>query len=392
MGLNRKVIDSTVVACMLLAITAITAVDSKPVVPEQELTAIETESSVAGVIGEFADIQASTEVVFGSVSREKTQTVTVAAAAVETKEEEPQLTEEEKEWSNKLMANVEDALNVRTQADENAELAGKLHRGDRAEIVEQLSGWTHIVSGNVDGYVKTEYCLTGTDALNFAKEVCGEKATVLTQGLRIRQNPSEDSEVYASASEGEKLTVKTEEPAQDGWVTVDYNGSTAYVKAEYVQTAIAYSAGITIEEEQEQIRKAEEEKAAKAAAQKKQAAVTQNASVAASVDEVTLLGAIIQCEAGSECYDGMVAVGAVVMNRVRSGAFPSSIQGVIYQSGQFTPAGSGSLANRIASGVSGTCIQAAQQALGGYDNTGGALYFRRAGAHAGTVIGNHVFY
>ena len=392
MGLNRKVIDSTVVACMLLAITAITAVDSKSVVPEQELTAIETESSVAGVIGEFADIQASTEAVFGSVSMEKTQTVTVAAAAVETKEEEPQLTEEEKEWSNKLMANVEDALNVRTQADENAELAGKLHRGDRAEIVEQLSGWTHIVSGNVDGYVKTEYCLTGTDALNFAKEVCGEKATVLTQGLRIRQNPSEDSEVYASAYEGEKLTVKTEEPAQDGWVTVDYNGSIAYVKAEYVQTAIAYSAGITIEEEQEQIRKAEEEKAAKAAAQKKQAAVTQNASVAASVDEVTLLGAIIQCEAGSECYDGMVAVGAVVMNRVRSGAFPSSIQGVIYQSGQFTPAGSGSLANRIASGVSGTCIQAAQQALGGYDNTGGALYFRRAGAHAGTVIGNHVFY
>ena len=85
--------------------------------------------------------------------------------------------------------------------------------------------------------------------------------------------------------------------------------------------------------------------------------------------------------------------GAVVMNRLRSGAYPSSISGVIYQSGQFPPAGRGMVASIAANGPKGSCVQAAQQALGGSDNTGGATCFSRASSgRAGVVIGNHVFY
>lgn len=402
MRLNKRVIESAVVAGMLMVVTTVTAVSS-PV--EEKSSEIQVENNgIAGITSELATIQASTELDLRpeTVSVEKAFAVMVAEAGSRNEEaeqvaeeaaEEPELTPEEQEWSSKLMANVEGALNVRMQPDENAELAGKLHRGDRADIVEQLEGWTHVVSGNVDGYVKTEYCIVGTDALNFAKEECGMKATVLTTGLRVRQNPSEDAEVYAQTAEGDKLDVKTDAESVDGWVTVNYNGNTAYVKAEYVTVSIGYGTGITIEEEQELIRKAAEEEAAKKAAKQKKAAVSQNASVAASVDDVTLLGALIQCEAGSECYEGQVAVGAVVMNRVRSGAYPSSIYNVIYQSGQFSPAGSGKVAATIANGVSGTCIQAAQQALSGYDNTGGALYFRNVSSgKTGYVIGNHVFY
>ena len=135
------------------------------------------------------------------------------------------------------------------------------------------------------------------------------------------------------------------------------------------------------------------EEAAKKAAQTTTTMVTQNASVAANCDEVTLLAALIQCEAGSECYEGQLAVGAVVMNRLRSGAYPSSLYDVIYQSGQFTPAGNGKVASVISSGVSGSCLQAAQEALSGVDNTGGALSFRRTSSgQAGVVIGNHVFF
>lgn len=68
------------------------------------------------------------------------------------------------------------------------------------------------------------------------------------------------------------------------------------------------------------------------------AGTVQNSAVAASVDDVTLLAALIQCEAGNECYEGQLAVGAVVMNRVRSGRYAGSIYGVIYQAGQFPPA------------------------------------------------------
>lgn len=410
MRLNKRVIESTVVAGMLIVVTAVTAVSS-PVAEKGSEVQVDN-NGIAGITSELAAMQTATDQAekAETVSVQKSVAVMVAEARdiIEEAEEEieeteaeiekaaveeaePELTPEEQEWSSKLMADVDGALNVRVQPDENAELAGKLHRGDRADIIEQLDGWTHVVSGNVEGYVKTDYCVVGTDALNFAIEECGMKATVLTTGLRVRQNPSEDSEVYAQTAEGDKLDVKTDAESVEGWVTVNYNGDTAYVKAEYVEVKIGYGTGITIEEEQEMIRRVAEEEAARKAAEQKKAAVSQNAAVAASVDDVTLLGALIQHEAGYECYEGQVAVGAVVMNRVRSGAFPSSVSDVIYQSGQFTTAAQ--LAPTIANGVKASCIQAAQQALSGYDNTGGALYFRniRSGI-AGYVIGNHVFF
>lgn len=105
-----------------------------------------------------------------------------------------------------------------------------------------------------------------------------------------------------------------------------------------------------------------------------------------------LLGAIIQCEAEGESYEGKLAVGSVVLNRVKSSYFPSTISGVIYQSGQFSPVASGRLAYRLEAGVNSTCLQAAQEVLNG-NITLSCLYFRRnTGAIQGTVIGNHVFY
>ena len=101
---------------------------------------------------------------------------------------------------------------------------------------------------------------------------------------------------------------------------------------------------------------------------------------------------MIQCEAGGECYEGQLAVGAVVMNRVRAG-YAGSISGVIYQSGQFTPATNGTMASVLANGVSGSCIQAAQEAISGVDNVNGATSFRNAGSGIpGIVIGNQVFF
>jgi spore germination cell wall hydrolase CwlJ-like protein len=89
----------------------------------------------------------------------------------------------------------------------------------------------------------------------------------------------------------------------------------------------------------------------------------------------------------------MVGVGAVVMNRVKSGAYPNSIYGVIYASGQFTPAMSGKVARVYESGnVPEKCVQAATAALAGETTVGGATYFRRATGHAGYVLGDHVFW
>lgn len=105
-----------------------------------------------------------------------------------------------------------------------------------------------------------------------------------------------------------------------------------------------------------------------------------------------LLGAIIQCESEGEPYAGKLAVGSVVLNRVKSSYFPNTISGVIYQSGQFSPVASGRLAYRLQAGVNNECLQAAQEVLNG-NITLNCLYFRRNnGIIQGTVICNHVFY
>ena len=98
-------------------------------------------------------------------------------------------------------------------------------------------------------------------------------------------------------------------------------------------------------------------------------------------------------ESNRSSRDGMVAVGSVVMNRVRSQAYPNSVSGVIYQGGQFSPVASGRLATVLGSGLtSASCSQAAQEVLNG-NITNGYLHFRQNnGVIEGSVIGNHVFY
>lgn len=296
------------------------------------------------------------------------------------------------EWATRLMPNVEEYLNIRAEASEEAELLGKLRKGDAADIIERGEEWSKISSGSVEGYVKNEYCVFDDAAEAMAYEQGTVYATSLTGGLRVRAeaNSAEETGIVDVLGEGDKLKVDMEAEAPEGWVAVQCSDTTAYVSAEYVSVELKLGKAISIEEERAAIQKAQEEAAKKK--QKSSGGTSQKEAVAASYDDVTLLGALIQCEAGGESYEGQLAVGAVVMNRLRSG-YAGSISGVIYQSGQFTPASSGALANVLARGVSGSCLAAAQAAIGGADNVAGATHFRSASSgQAGIVIGNHVFY
>lgn len=132
---------------------------------------------------------------------------------------------------------------------------------------------------------------------------------------------------------------------------------------------------------------------AEAAAAKKKEIASANQAVIADADDLRLMAALIYCEAGSEPYEGKLAVGAVVMNRVRSGAYPNSVSGVIYASGQFTPAVNGKVARVYNNGkIPESCYQAAQEAMAGASNVGDATHFRRAGNHDGILIGHQVFW
>lgn len=341
--------------------------------------------------GDLTEMSADVEDADTAVQAENAASDTETDVSTETACSEQ--TEEEEIWQNRLMADVNDYLYVRASADADAEIVGKLYKGDVAEIQEEGSGWTHVASGNVDGYVNNDYCVTGTEALAYAQQNFDTEAEVLTNGLRIRSEADENASVITAVSEGTTLKVDSDVETDDQWIAVVYGGTTRYVSADYVTTSLALGEGVTIEEEQAELARIAEEEAAKKAAQVTEVTTVQNAAVEATVDDVTLLAAIIQCEAGNEVYEGQLAVGAVVMNRVRSGGYPSTVHDVIYQKSQFPPAGAGSVANVAAKGPKQSCLQAAQEALNGTDNTGGATCFRRASSgHAGVVIGNHVFY
>lgn len=117
------------------------------------------------------------------------------------------------------------------------------------------------------------------------------------------------------------------------------------------------------------------------------------AELLAKSEEVRMMAAMIQCEAGNQEFEGQVAVGAVIMNRVKSTGYPNTIQEVIMQPNQFGPSDSQLFADLLANDtIKDTCREAAKQAFSGVDNVGGALHFRRAGSKEGLVIGNHVFY
>ena len=128
----------------------------------------------------------------------------------------------------------------------------------------------------------------------------------------------------------------------------------------------------------------------KAAEEAKRLAEEQAAREAAAQAEKELLASLIFCEAGNQPYEGQVAVGAVVMNRVKSGVYPDTISDVIYQSGQFTPAMTGWLDTVLAnSGYTDSAMQAAEDALAGSNPVGDCLYFSTGGG--GYQIGDHYF-
>lgn len=297
--------------------------------------------------------------------------------AVVVEDEEEQETASE---SKIVMANVKNALNVRSDANENAEKIGKLYKDCGGYIIERKDGWTKLQSGNIIGWASDEYLLFGEEAEALANDVGRTIATVNTETLRVRKEPGTDAGVYGLLPKGEVVEVLDD--SEEEWICIDYEGNDGYISAEYVTVDFQIDAGETMEEI-----KAREEAEREAKRHVNYGEYTTDA------DTTLLLAALIQCEAGGESYEGQVAVGAVVMNRVRSSAYPDSIHGVIYASGQFTPALNGKVNARYESGrISDSCRKAAEEAISGVSNVGDCTHFKRNNGRDGIVIGNHVFY
>ena len=147
-------------------------------------------------------------------------------------------------YNNLGIAEVSNHLNIREKP-VDGNLVGKMSNHAACEVLDIEDGWAHIRSGKVEGYVSTEFLLTGPKALLMAQEVIEPVAVVGGDGLKVREQPSLNTPVITFVSKGEELIVLDQ---LDGWVKVDLDGEEAYVSADYVTVEDRLQTAVTMKD------------------------------------------------------------------------------------------------------------------------------------------------
>ncbi len=148
-------------------------------------------------------------------------------------------------YTNLGVAQVDGNLNVRKEPSIEAEIVGKMPNNAGCEILGVEGEWTKIQSGKVEGYVKSEYLLTGEAALAKAAEVKQTIATVNTTTLRVRQEPNTESKIMTTVPKGEELEVIE---IADDWITINMDNDKAYVSSGYVDISVELAKAQTMTE------------------------------------------------------------------------------------------------------------------------------------------------
>ena len=179
------------------------------------------------------------------------------------------LSEEEEGFKNLVIAKVTNYVNVRDIPSEEGEIVGKLYDKSVGTFIEEENGWYKISSGSVEGYVKGEFCVTGDDAVELAKEVGTRIATVTTTTLYVREQPDLDAKVLGMVPIEDELIVIEE---LDGWVKVNVEEGDGYISTDYATLSTEFVKAESIEEEKARLAKEQAAiDAAKKAAAKKAA-------------------------------------------------------------------------------------------------------------------------
>ena len=149
-------------------------------------------------------------------------------------------------YTNIGIAEVESGnLNVRAEASTNGKVVGKMPKGSACEVLENFPdiGWAHIKSGEVEGYVSTEFLLMGPDAKLRANELVRTVVVADTDGLRVRDEASTDGAVFTQVPQGEELDYVA---TLEGWYQVDIDGESVYVSAEYAHVEERLDTAVTM--------------------------------------------------------------------------------------------------------------------------------------------------
>ena len=344
---------------------------------------------------------------------------------------------------------AKDMLDIHAEANTASAVIGQVMEDGHVAILAKYNDWVQIQAGEIAGWVPAENLVeteisneeavaaneqviaerTGATASEdefFAEEEVQQDETAALQAEASEAAQNEIEEVQ-TAEEAAQLEAEAQAKAAEEAARLEAEAQAkaaaeeaARLEAEAQAKAAEEAARLEAEaqakaaeeaaqlEAEAQAKAAEEaarleaeaqakaaEEAARIEAEAQQAALAAQAAqtAAISAEELKLLANIIYCEAGSESYVGKVAVGNVIMNRVKSASQPNTITEVVYAKGQFSPVRNGSLQRALSSDkADAACYQAAIEALAGAQPVGGKLFFRRNNGRSGQVIGHHVFY
>lgn len=198
-------------------------------------------------------------------------------------------TEQPSFYDSVAISQVNDYVNVRISASVDSEIVGKIYNNCAATIISQEGEWYKIQSGNVSGYIKSEFFLTGDAAEQKAIEVGFVHATVNTMTLNVRESQAAEGRILTQLPEGGVFDVIE---YGDGWVYLNVdNDIQGWVSMEFVNIDVKFDTAITLEEEriklEEEARLAKEAQAAEAKARQAQAAKTKAQSQASESTNIT---------------------------------------------------------------------------------------------------------
>ncbi len=320
---------------------------------------------------------------------------------------------------------AKDMLDIHAEANTASAVIGQVMEDGHVAILAKYNDWVQIQAGEIAGWVPAENLVeteisneeavaaneqviaerTGATASEdefFAEEEVQQDETAALQAEASKAAQNEIEEVQAAEeaarieAEAQAKAAAEEAARAEAEAKAAAEAQAAAEEAARLEAeAQAKAAEEAAQLEAEAQAKAAAEEAARIAAEAQQAALAAQATqtAAISAEELKLLANIIYCEAGSESYVGKVAVGNVIMNRVKSASQPNTITEVVYAKGQFSPVRNGSLQRALSSDkADAACYQAAIEALAGAQPVGGKLFFRRNNGRSGQVIGHHVFY
>ena len=188
-------------------------------------------------------------------------------------------------YANIAIAQVDNYVYIRETASAESEYVGKLYNNSAATVSDTVEAddgtWLLITSGDVTGYVKSEYVVQNDEEL--AKQVSKRLATVTTTTLHVREAASTDSAVIDLLPIGDDLVVIDESDADNGWVKVTCNEGEGYVSTDYVNISTDFTVAESKAAEQARIAKEEaEKKAAQEAARKATAAASKSSKSSSS--------------------------------------------------------------------------------------------------------------